>query len=98
MRILFYLLIISFVFIGCVEPEPKQIKIDSKPKTVAPNKAKEIYITPQPYSYYTGSCWDGGKTINCEIKKTYELIRRLNLRIEDSLKGWGGCCDERDVR
>jgi len=45
-------------------------------------------------NYSSVSCWNSSKSINCEIRKTYFLINKLNRRIEDTLNGWGGCCDE----
>jgi hypothetical protein len=95
---LLFIFLLGLLLIGCqISPKPQKVIIESNNTNMIINKAQEEYITDSEINlnnYSSVSCWNSNKSINCEIRKTYFLINKLNRRIEDTLNGWGGCCDE----
>jgi hypothetical protein len=88
------ILIISALLIildGCTTPTPPPQPKQSKK---ADKAEKEVYRATTNYSNQYQSCYSGDTTISCEIKKAKKNLRLLNWRIEDTLKGIGGCCTQ----
>jgi hypothetical protein len=70
-------IILSFLVTGC---SIKSSKISTISKV-------------NPTNGYETGCFVGEESISCKIKRVKRKIDILEMRIDDSLRGWGECCN-----